>query len=106
MTWPVPLGVRVRANFKTMFFAQLADCRAESAEISNFPEYEHRLNAAQKLQLRAGKAELIDMLRTLPDASIAAKIEANTEAIGMGIQKLKFEWPLNPAQMEQTHAFA
>ena len=53
MIWPVPVGVRVRSNFKTMFLAQLADCGGESAEISNFAEYEHRLNAAQKLQLRA-----------------------------------------------------
>lgn len=53
MLWPVPLGVRVRGNFKLNFLAQLADCSSESASIADFPEYEHQLNAAQKLQLRA-----------------------------------------------------
>jgi hypothetical protein len=69
--WPVQLGVRVRPFFKSAFLAQLADCTGESREISGFPEYEHQLNGAQKLQLRAIAESIVFSQKTSPIAAVA-----------------------------------
>jgi outer membrane protein OmpA-like peptidoglycan-associated protein len=71
MQWPVPLGVRVQSNFKLQFLAQLADCTPESQSIDDFPEYEHELSAAQKLQLRAIAEKIVFSQKINPIAAIA-----------------------------------
>jgi outer membrane protein OmpA-like peptidoglycan-associated protein len=70
MRWPVALGVRVRPSFKMQFLAQLADCTGESADIADFPEYEHELNAAQKLQLRAIAERIVFSQKINPIAAV------------------------------------
>jgi len=63
-----------------VFLAQLADCSGDSASIQDFPEYQHELNAAQKLQLRGIAEKIVFSQNINPIAAVAVVGHADRAA--------------------------
>jgi hypothetical protein len=100
MMWPVPVGVRVRPSFRTIFLAQLADCTGESGSIQDFPEYQHELNAAQKLQLRGIAEKIVFSQRINPIAAVAVIGHADRAARLQGTARTAKEMDVSQKRAE------